>query len=70
MTETTILNVTGMTCGHCVKAVEESVGKLSGVNKVKVDLESSSVEIDFQRDKVDLKQITDTIEDQGFDVKQ
>jgi copper chaperone len=70
MTETTILNVTGMTCGHCVKAVEESVGKLSGVNKVKVVLESSSVEIDFQSDKVDLKQITDTIEDQGYDVQQ
>jgi copper chaperone len=69
MTETTILNVTGMTCGHCVKAVEESVGKLSGVNKVKVDLESSSVEIDFQTDKVDLKQITNTIEDQGYDVQ-
>ncbi len=69
MTETTILNVSGMTCGHCVKAVEESVGKLSGVNKVKVDLESSSVEIDFQRDQVDLKQITNTIEDQGYDVQ-
>jgi copper chaperone len=69
MTENTILNVSGMTCGHCVKAVEESVGKLSGVNKVKVDLESSSVEIDFQRDKVDLKQITITIEEQGYDVQ-
>ena len=70
MTETTTLNVTGMTCGHCVKAVEESVGKLSGVENVKVDLESSSVEINYQSDKVDLKQITDTIEDQGYDVQQ
>jgi copper chaperone len=70
MTETTTLNVTGMTCGHCVKAVEESVGKLSGVENVKVDLESSSVEIDYQSDKVDLKKITDTIEDQGYDVQQ
>ncbi|KAA0948432.1 copper chaperone CopZ [Sporosarcina sp. ANT_H38] len=70
MTETTTLNVTGMTCGHCVKAVEESVGKLVGVNKVKVNLESSSVEIDYQGKKVNLGQITDTIEDQGFDVQQ
>jgi copper chaperone len=69
MTETKTLNVTGMTCGHCVKAVEESVGKLSGVENVVVDLESSSVEINYQGDKVDLKKITDTIEDQGYDVQ-
>ena len=69
MTETTTLNVTGMTCGHCVKAVEESVGKISGVENVKVDLESSSVEINYQGDKVDVKQITETIEDQGYDVQ-
>lgn len=70
MTETTTLNVTGMTCGHCVKAVEQSVGNLSGVENVKVHLESGSVEIDYQSDKVDLKIITDTIEDQGYDVQQ
>ena len=67
---TTTLNVTGMTCGHCVKAVEDSVSKLSGVEKVKVNLESGSVEIAFQDDMVNAKEITDTIEDQGYDVEQ
>ncbi len=33
-----ILTVEGMSCGHCVKAVEDSVGKLSGVKEVKVHL--------------------------------
>lgn len=70
MVQKTTLNVTGMSCGHCVKAVEESVAKLSGVNDVKVDLESSSVEIAYESDKVNLQQITDTIEDQGYDVQQ
>lgn len=69
MTEKTTLNVTGMSCGHCVKAVEESVGKLSGINNVKVDLESNSVEISFDSNQVNLQQITDTIEDQGYDVQ-
>lgn len=36
--ENVILNVNGMTCGHCVKAVETSVGALAGVQEVKVDL--------------------------------
>ena len=30
------LNVQGMSCGHCVSSVENSVGKLDGVNEVKV----------------------------------
>ena len=68
MAEKTTLNVTGMSCGHCVKAVEESVVKLAGVNEVKVDLESSSVEVNYESDQVNLQQITDAIEEQGYDV--
>ena len=30
--------VTGMTCGHCVGAVTEELGKLPGVSDVAVDL--------------------------------
>lgn len=33
------LNVQGMSCGHCVKAIEGSVGQLEGVNEVKVKLD-------------------------------
>jgi copper chaperone len=29
--EQTTLKVEGMSCGHCVKAVESSVGELAGV---------------------------------------
>ena len=37
--EKVTLSVEGMSCGHCVKAVEGSVGKLQGVSDVKVNLE-------------------------------
>ena len=30
--------VSGMTCGHCVSAVTEEIGKLDGVTGVEVDL--------------------------------
>ena len=30
--------VSGMTCGHCVSAVSEELGKLDGVTGVEVDL--------------------------------
>jgi copper chaperone len=62
------LNVQGMSCGHCVSSVEGSVGKLDGVNKVKVDLESGKVDVSFDEDKVSLDVIKETIDDQGYDV--
>jgi copper chaperone CopZ len=37
-TTTTTLHVTGMTCGHCVKAVTEELSGLDGVQDVTVDL--------------------------------
>ena len=30
--------VTGMTCGHCVRAVSSEIGQISGVTDVSVDL--------------------------------
>ncbi|WP_313892181.1 copper chaperone CopZ [Psychrobacillus sp.] len=63
------LNVQGMSCGHCVKAVEGGVGELAGVNEVKVNLAEGLVEIAFDEAKVSLDQIKETIEEQGYEVK-
>jgi copper chaperone CopZ len=38
MTIITPYLVSGMTCGHCVSAVTEEIGKLDGVTAVEVDL--------------------------------
>lgn len=45
MTTTTNRTVLGMTCGHCVAAVTEEVGKLPGVTAVEVDLTSGVVAV-------------------------
>lgn len=66
MAEKTIINVSGMSCGHCVKTVENSVGQLAGVSSVKVNLELNNVEVNFDGNVVNLKQITDVIENQGY----
>ncbi|WOV87103.1 copper chaperone CopZ [Sporosarcina oncorhynchi] len=68
MAEKTTLNVTGMSCGHCVKTIEDNVGKLDGVKSVQVNLEAGTVDVEFESGQIGTKQISDTIEDQGFDV--
>lgn len=63
------LNVQGMSCGHCVNAVESNVGKIDGVEQVKVNLESGKVDVLFDNKKVTVEKIKDTIDDQGYDVE-
>ncbi|ADL49100.1 heavy-metal-associated domain-containing protein [Micromonospora aurantiaca] len=37
--------VTGMTCGHCVKAVTEELSALPGVDEVRIDLTSGTATV-------------------------
>lgn len=62
------LVVKGMSCQHCVKSIKGSVGKLSGVKKVKVNLEEANVSVEFQPNEVKMEQIKESIESQGYAV--
>ncbi|GAA2469813.1 heavy-metal-associated domain-containing protein [Streptomyces thermolineatus] len=45
MSVTAVYNVTGMTCGHCEKAVTEEVSALPGVAEVKADAAGGTVTV-------------------------
>ncbi|PLR82173.1 copper resistance protein CopZ [Bacillus canaveralius] len=66
--EKVTLDVAGMSCGHCVKSVEGSVGELKGVSNVKVHLETGKVDVEYNANEVTLDTIKETIDDQGYDV--
>ncbi|NLW48821.1 MAG: copper chaperone CopZ [Firmicutes bacterium] len=66
---TTVLNVEGMSCQHCVNSVNKAVGELKGVDRVTADLESKTVSVDYDSDQVGLDMIREVIEDQGYEVK-
>ncbi|EGA88660.1 copper insertion chaperone and transporter component [Planococcus donghaensis MPA1U2] len=68
MKEQINLQVSGMSCQHCVKSVEESVMALPGIEKVEVSLENNSVDVAYDSSSVDVGQIAEAIEDQGYDV--
>ncbi|PEY41215.1 copper resistance protein CopZ [Bacillus cereus] len=63
------LQVEGMSCGHCVNAIEESVAALNGVEQVKVHLDEGTVEVKIDSSVVTLKDIIVAIEDQGYEVQ-
>ncbi len=42
----TTLRITGMTCGHCVKHVEDALRGVAGVSTVRVDLGAGEAQIE------------------------
>ncbi|RLQ94227.1 copper chaperone CopZ [Falsibacillus albus] len=67
--EQATLNVKGMTCGHCEKAVKSALGELEGVRDVEVSLKDGKVEVKYDAEKVGLGNMKEAVEDQGYDVK-
>ncbi|WP_054950542.1 copper chaperone CopZ [Numidum massiliense] len=60
------LRVEGMSCNHCVKAVE---GALKAIDvRAKVDLAQKTVAVSYDENSVTLAQIKEAIEEQGYDV--
>ncbi|MDO5753067.1 heavy-metal-associated domain-containing protein [Arthrobacter sp.] len=43
MSKTITVNVSGMTCGHCVSSVTEELTELKGVEDVSVELNSGGI---------------------------
>ncbi|ARK21406.1 copper chaperone [Sporosarcina sp. P26b] len=68
MTETT-LKVSGMTCNHCVQAVEGALTELAGVERALVDLKANNVVVQYDESALNVAQMTEAIEDQGYDVE-
>lgn len=64
----TILNVDGMSCEHCVKAIKKAVGALPGVSDVTVDLSAKTVAVDHDPVQAPQDKIKSEIEDQGYEV--
>jgi len=60
-----VLEVQGMSCGHCVSAITAAVTPLAGVTSIDVDLAGGTVTV-AGTDDVDA--VTAAIEDSGYDV--
>jgi len=62
-----IINVDGMSCEHCVKAITKAVSSLPGVSDVAVDLIARTVTVEHTP-VLTLDKIKDEIEEQGYDI--
>ena len=64
---TSTYTVVGMTCGHCVAAVTEEVGKIDGVTNVDVELASGRVTVESDQ-PVDDAAFAAAVDEAGYTV--
>ena len=57
-----------MTCQHCVETITETLGVIVGTSKVAVDFEKKEVQIDYNEEETNLKEISDKIIEMGFEL--
>ena len=60
------IKVTGLSCGHCVARVEKAVSGVKGVKKVKVDLTSSMMSVEFDAQITNTEAIKQTVKSAGY----
>ena len=64
-----IIKVKGMKCDHCKKRVEESLLKVEGIKKVKIDLKTGNVQISSKED-IPFSQLKTIIEETGYEIEE
>jgi copper chaperone len=62
------LQVEGMTCGGCVKSIQNALNGRDGINQANADLDSATVTVDYDASVIVEAAIRSAIEDAGFDV--
>jgi Cu+-exporting ATPase len=60
------LNVEGMHCTSCAKLIESRISKMNGIKSVKVSYADEIMEIEFDENKIQLKDIIGEIEKLGY----
>jgi len=64
--KTTRLNITGMSCAHCVHAVETALKNQDGVRAATVHLKENAAEVEYDEARVSPEQLTAAVAEEGY----
>lgn len=62
----TRLNISGMTCNHCVSTVQHALDNVQGVRSARVDLDSGTAVVDYDDARADPREIATAVADAGY----
>ena len=68
MARTIQLDIEGMTCGHCQKAVTKALQGLADVEQVDVDLEKGEATVEVSTD-ADPEKLVAAVQEEGYEAR-
>jgi copper chaperone len=68
ITQETVLSVPDISCEHCVKTINGALGALPGIELVKTDIPTRTVQLRYDPAQVSMEQIEATLDDEGYSV--
>jgi copper chaperone len=63
---TATLQVSGMTCHHCVKTVQQALEAVDGVERAKVDLQDGRAVVEYDDDRTDAAALAGAVSQEGY----
>jgi copper ion binding protein len=67
-TETLTVTAPDISCEHCQRAIEGAVGRLSGVQRVHVEIPTKTVQVSYDSGQITRDVIEATLEEEGYPV--
>ena len=64
-----VLSVPEIHCEQCVKAIDNVVGTLPGIQKVTTDVATKTVSLRYDSEQVSLEQVRASLDDAGYTVE-
>jgi len=65
-----VLNITGMTCASCAKAIEKGVGKVAGVNVANVNFATEKLTVELDESKADIEKVKEAVKEAGYNAQE
>lgn len=66
----TTLKVSGMTCGHCVRAVQSALEGRAGVKRADVDLQGGRASVEYDENVVTPRELAGVVADEGYEAEE
>ena len=66
----TTLDVTGMTCNHCVHAVRTALEALPGVRSARVELDRGRAVVEYDESRASPREMTTAVAEAGYQAEE
>ncbi len=66
MTKREQFPIQGMTCGNCVRHVEQALNNLSGISELKVDLEKQEAMVEYDSSLLTYETMASALKEAGY----